>query len=134
MDINNLEATPYPFKVKKIFNMEGAEDGEMYNGYLITMTVDPQDAIGNESIALQQFPYEAVVENVTEVDVTAPYSSTMKEAVTTNSFAKSLKIDPKPSLSSIQWTMLGSALKGSMGQLIASTRRSTSLRFLRALD
>ena len=52
--------------------MEGAEDGEMYNGYLITMTVDPQDAIGNESIALQQFPYEAVVENVTEVDVTAP--------------------------------------------------------------
>ena len=72
VDINNLESTPYPFKVKKIFNMEGAEDGEIYNGYLITMTVDPQDAIGNESIALQQFPFEAVVENLTEIDVTAP--------------------------------------------------------------
>ena len=72
MDVFNLESTPYPFKVKKIYNMEGANDGELYNGYMITMTVDPQDAIGKEDVALQQFPYEAVVESQTEIDVTAP--------------------------------------------------------------
>ena len=72
VDVDNLEMTPYPFKVKKIYNMNGVEAGEKYNGFMITMVVDPTDALGCETIGLQQFPFEACISSDTEVDVTAP--------------------------------------------------------------
>ncbi len=72
MDPDNLELTPYPFKVKRTVGMKGVKEGEEFTGFVITMCVDPNDAFGVDSINLDAFPYEAKIKNDKEIDILAP--------------------------------------------------------------
>ena len=49
MDIKDLEKTPFPFKVYSAKNLKGLkEDGKekSYNGFIVTMRVNPRDILG----------------------------------------------------------------------------------------
>ena len=74
VDVDHLELTPDPWKIKRIKGMQGAENPDWaFEGYVVQYDCDPNDVLGVESIGLPPFPFKARIskdqENELKVDV-----------------------------------------------------------------
>ena len=70
--MENLEGTPEPFKVKKANGMRSAKNGQdLHYGYVISMKVEPQDALGVRD-ECPAFDYKATIIADNVIEITAP--------------------------------------------------------------
>ena len=73
VNVDKLELTPDPFKVKRTSGMQSRdEDDVVYQGFIITAEVNPNDALGVDAIGLGPFPFAARVASSNEVVVEMP--------------------------------------------------------------
>lgn len=73
VDVDNLEGTPAPFKVRKAIGVLAADKkGLLLGGFLISMSVDVNDVLGVEEHDVPPFNFTAVVASDNEIEITAP--------------------------------------------------------------
>jgi hypothetical protein len=72
VDVENLEGTPDPFKVKKASGMLSSKNTqERLFGFIIIMSVEPQDVFGMDGTT-DSFDYKAIILSDNIIEITAP--------------------------------------------------------------